>query len=43
MLPALKPIMMRERVSLIFIEYGQIDVVADIEQVKNEKKSFTFR
>ena len=26
MLPALKPIMMRERVSLIFIEYGQIDV-----------------
>lgn len=27
MLPALKPIMMRERVSLIFIEYGQIDVV----------------
>ena len=35
MLPALKPIMMRERVSLIFIEYGQIDVVADIEQVKN--------
>ena len=27
MLPPLKPIMMRERVSLIFIEYGQIDVV----------------
>lgn len=27
MLPALKPIMMRERISLIFIEYGQIDVV----------------
>jgi len=27
MLPALKPIMMRERVSMIFIEYGQIDVV----------------
>lgn len=27
MLPALKPIMMRERVSWIFIEYGQIDVV----------------
>ena len=27
MLPALKPIMMRERVSLIFIEYGRIDVV----------------
>lgn len=26
MLPALKPLMMRERVSLIFIEYGQIDV-----------------
>ena len=25
MLPALKPIMMRERVSLLFIEYGQID------------------
>jgi hypothetical protein len=25
MLPPLKPIMMRERVSLIFIEYGQID------------------
>jgi len=27
MLPALKPIMMRDRVSMIFIEYGQIDVV----------------
>jgi CRISP-associated protein Cas1 len=27
MLPPLKPIMMRERVSLMFIEYGQIDVV----------------
>jgi CRISPR-associated protein Cas1 len=27
MLPPLKPIMMRERVSLIFIEYGQVDVV----------------
>jgi CRISPR-associated protein Cas1 len=26
MLPALKPIMMRDRVSMIFIEYGQIDV-----------------
>ena len=25
MLPALKPIMMSARVSLIFIEYGQID------------------
>jgi CRISPR-associated protein Cas1 len=27
MLPVLKPIMMRDRVSLIFIEYGQVDVV----------------
>jgi CRISPR-associated protein Cas1 len=27
MLPPLKPIMMRERVSLMFIEYGQIDVL----------------
>lgn len=27
MLPALKPLMLKERVSLIFIEYGQIDVI----------------
>ncbi len=27
MLPPLKPIPMKERVSLLFIEYGQIDVI----------------
>jgi CRISPR-associated protein Cas1 len=27
MLPPLKPIMMKERLSMIFIEYGQIDVI----------------
>lgn len=27
MLPPLKPIMMKERLSIIFIEYGQIDVI----------------
>ena len=27
MLPPLKPIMMKERLSMVFIEYGQIDVL----------------
>ena len=27
MLPPLKPIAMKERVSLLFIEYGEIDVI----------------